>query len=240
MVVVQTNAREFCNAGGLTMVLFHGALLASVSLLLGFERNFIAASHTYDDLEPWGSHALLDPLWSTENCEIVYDGGEARRIDKVREIVRRPKLLACLRVCANDARGQNCGVCEKCIRTMTELRLVGASSPAFPVLDPRQLRSLRISFDNLVYYVEACEVAQRIGDKEVYEPLHRALRRFEIRQLAKRGDAVLLGGMMRRVLEFVRPAPKQAPLLRLYNPTYAPKLRSVSAVAPEINATKRA
>lgn len=240
LVVVQTNAREFCNAGGLTMVLFHGALLASVSLLLGFGRTFIAASHTYDDLEPWGSHALLDPLWSTESCEIVYDGGEARRIDKVREIARRPELLASLRVCANDARGQNCGVCEKCIRTMTELRLVRASSPAFPALDPKQLRSLKISFDNLVYYIEACEVAQQTGDREVYARLHRALRRFEMRQLAKRGDAVLLGGMVRRLLEAVRPTPKQAPLLRLHNPVHAPKLRSASVAGPGASTRKRA
>ncbi len=49
--------------------LSHGATLASVALALdGLLRQvLIAASTTYDQLYPWGSHPVLDPLWSTEN-----------------------------------------------------------------------------------------------------------------------------------------------------------------------------
>jgi hypothetical protein len=241
LVPVQTNAREFCNAGGLTMMLFHGALLASVALLLGFSRNYIAASHTYDDLEPWGSHAMLDPLWSTERTEIVYDGAESGRLEKVRAISGDPELLSSLRVCANGERGRNCGKCEKCVRTMTELRLVGVSSPAFPALSPGQLRSVKITFDNLVYYVEACRVAQQIGDKEIAAALRGALRRFEVRQLAKQADAVLLGGVVRRLLDAVRPAQKSPALLRPKNAGHAAKLReAVRITAATADSRKRA
>jgi hypothetical protein len=214
LVPVRTNAREFCKANGLTMILFHGALLASVSLLLGFEHNYVPASQTYDDLDPWGSHALLDPLWSTESSEIIYDGGEARRIDKVRAVVEDPRLLASLRVCPGNGGGSNCGKCEKCLLTMTALRLVDATTPAFPKLSMERLRKLAVNFDSLEYYLEMYEVAQQVGDSAVEKSLRSALRRFEVKQILKRTDAVLLGGSMRRLLSAVRGKATAPALLR--------------------------
>lgn len=218
LVTVRTNAREFCKANGLTMILFHGALLASVSLLLGFGRNYIPASQTYDDLEPWGSHALLDPLWSTEASEIVYDGGEARRVDKVAEVARHPELLASLRVCSAGT-GANCGACEKCLLTMTALRLVGAHTSAFSALDLDRLRKLKVTLDNLEYFIEMWDVARQTGDRELERLLDRSLHHFEARQIFKRADAIFLGGAVRRLLGGMREKPKQSPLLRPEDPT---------------------
>ena len=79
----------------------HGAVLASVALALPglFARVLIAASTTYDQLYPWGSHPVLDPLWSTERLEVVHDGCEMGRIDKVRFIAGSQLVLDTLRVC---------------------------------------------------------------------------------------------------------------------------------------------
>ncbi len=218
LITVRTNAREFCKANGLTMLLFHGALLGSVSLLLGFQRNFIPASQTYDDLEPWGSHALLDPLWSTEASEVIYDGAEARRIDKVREVAQHADLLQSLRVCSTGT-GANCGQCEKCVLTSTALRLVGASTPAFPKLDLDRLKGLKINLDNLEYFVEMSEVAGQIGDRELQNVLDASLRRFEAKLILKRADAVFFGGAVRRLLGGMREKPAHPPLLRPEDPT---------------------
>ena len=38
---------------------------------------------TYAHLGPLGSHPLLDPLWSSEDVELVHDGCEATRLDKL-------------------------------------------------------------------------------------------------------------------------------------------------------------
>jgi len=220
IVPVRTNAREFCKASGLTMILFHGALLASVSVLLGFQRNYIPASQTYNDLEPWGSHPLLDPLWSTEACEIIYDGAEARRIDKVRVVAEHPDMLASLRVCPGHGAGGNCGQCDKCLLTMIALRLVRAQTSAFPKLDVRQTKNLLVNLDNLEFYLEMYEVAQEVGDAEIEKRLRSCLRRFEMKQLAKRADAVFLGGMVRRLVGGFRGTPSKSALLRPEDPAH--------------------
>lgn len=219
LVPVRTNAREFCKTNGLTMILFHGSLLASVSLLLGFGRNYIPASQAYDDLAPWGSHALLDPLWSTEASEIIYDGGEARRIEKVAAVAQHPELLSSLRVCSRGT-GANCGECDKCLLTLTALRLVGARTPAFPTLNLDRLKKVKVNLDNLEYFVEMWEVAKQAGDLRIQKLLDNSLHRFEAKQILKRADAVFLRGTVRRLVEGLREKPKQAPLLRPEDPIH--------------------
>ena len=108
---------------------YHGSVLACVALLLGrqFERVYIPSSHTYAELMPWGSHPLTDPLWSTETTEIVHDGCEATRVEKVRAIAASDTVLRHLHVCGgNKEAAFNCGKCEKCLRTMVNLYLAGA------------------------------------------------------------------------------------------------------------------
>jgi hypothetical protein len=53
--------------------------MASVALLFQhrFSKVLIAATNSYAELTPWGTHQLLDPLWSTELMEFEHDG--ARR-----------------------------------------------------------------------------------------------------------------------------------------------------------------
>jgi hypothetical protein len=80
---------------------------------------------------PWGSHPLVDPLWSTGTVEIVHDGCEATRSDKAARIATSETALRHLRVCwgyreAYDRGIYNCGHCAKCLRTQVDLYLAGA------------------------------------------------------------------------------------------------------------------
>jgi hypothetical protein len=104
--------------------LSHGGALASVALALdGFLRQIaIAATTTYDQLYPWGSHPVLDPLWSTETMQVIHDGCEMNRIDKVGAIARSRLVLETLRVCPD----YNCGQCIKCLPTIIDLMVAGA------------------------------------------------------------------------------------------------------------------
>jgi hypothetical protein len=106
----------------------HGAGLASVALALGsmFRRVLIAGSNTYDELEPWGTHPVLDPLWATERVSFVHDGCEADRTEKVRFIAQSSLVLDTLRVCPGYTAEYNCGRCRKCLRTMIDLLLADA------------------------------------------------------------------------------------------------------------------
>ncbi|WP_380282314.1 hypothetical protein [Kitasatospora purpeofusca] len=126
-VRVETNLRAF-TAPLVRWEDFHGAALAATALalqgLLG--RCLIAASFEYRHLPPYGSHPVLDHLWSTEALEIVHDGADATRTQKVaRRLARSDLALRNLAVCWRDRPGRNCGACEKCLRTMVALELAG-------------------------------------------------------------------------------------------------------------------
>lgn len=136
---------------------YHGAALAAVALALAPNHGkvYIASSYSYADLHPWGSHPLLDPLWSTEAVQIVHDDLETR-IDKLRLLVQYPEVLARLRVCWQNVGKYNCGCCEKCIRTMLALRALGVDHCAvFPdTLTPELVRQQELNDDAVLYWRE--------------------------------------------------------------------------------------
>lgn len=135
----------------------HGAAMAAVAHALApiHRKAYIASSHSYGDLHPWGSHPLLDPLWSSEAVRIVHDGGETR-IEKLRSLTQYPEALSRLRVCCEKLGDYNCGLCEKCIRTMLGLRAIGVDrSAAFPdTLTPRLVREQGLNNDNVLHWRE--------------------------------------------------------------------------------------
>jgi len=130
LIEVETNVRSLADRH-FPWKFYHGSMLASVALLLApqMQKVYIASSDSYATLIPWGSHPLLDPLWSTEETELVHDGLEANRLEKVAKIASSDVAMRYLRVCfpwSNGAGAYNCGVCEKCLNTMACLRSAGA------------------------------------------------------------------------------------------------------------------
>jgi hypothetical protein len=126
--------------------LCHGAALASIGHLLGphFGKFYIAAATTYADLYPFGTHPVLDPLWSSESVRYVHDGCSATRIRKLDRIAHWDAGLRALNVClGRDATGYNCGRCEKCLRTMIGLEIVGAPARSAPFAE--RLDLLRVA-----------------------------------------------------------------------------------------------
>jgi hypothetical protein len=145
LVVVDTNVRSLTQPAAYWPD-YHGAALASVALalqgLLG--RCLIAASDIHPT-PPWGSHPVLDHLWSTEALEIVHDGAEATRTEKVvRQIGRSQLALETLSVCWRSEPGHNCGVCEKCLRTMASLEVAGRLSQCTTLPQTLDLQALRV------------------------------------------------------------------------------------------------
>lgn len=147
VVRIETNMRDLLDTCGDWGALTHGAALAAVGHAMPqeFRRLLIASSDGSPDPAPWGSHPRLDPLWSNSRCAFVHDGCESGRIEKIRRIAESEIALQTLRVCWKNSEGQlNCGRCEKCIRTMIALRVVGALDrcPSFaaPLRVHRMLR----------------------------------------------------------------------------------------------------
>ena len=129
----------------------HGGCLAAAALCLrkGLDRMYVPSTYDGDNLFPWGSHPDIDHLWSTESLNIVHDGAETSRANKVAEqIAHSPSALRYLRVCYLNERGSyNCGRCDKCLRTMLNLYLAGVLDRAetFPhSIDPGHLATMAI------------------------------------------------------------------------------------------------
>jgi hypothetical protein len=207
LIPVATNARDFCRHVGVSMTVLHGALMASIALFLGFAKTYIASSHTYAELIPWGSHPLLDPLWSTDTSRIIHDGAEASRTEKIRRIAKNQEALDWLRVCGNDTVDYNCGSCEKCLRTMMSLRMLGASSAALPALrSMRDIRKIKLGDRNeWLYAQDNHALATSVGDRDAMRALGRLLRRYETRRFVKRMDELMFRGSLRAVLRGKRP-----------------------------------
>ena len=80
------------------------------------------------NLMPAGTHPMADHLLSADRLEIVHHGAATRRIEKVAALIEWPETYHGLHVCMNmkEYDGvQNCCRCEKCLRTMTMLEVLG-------------------------------------------------------------------------------------------------------------------
>ena len=167
----------------------HGAAMAGVALLVSplFRKVYVSATHTYPHLRPWGSHPLLDPLWSTEAVEIVHDGCEATRVDKAALISTNDVALKYLRVCYQNRKDElrgvyNCGKCEKCLRTKINLHLVGAldrCKTLDPALDMAAIALMPLPNDGFRRYAsDNLELAQQLqADPALITALQAALNR---------------------------------------------------------------
>lgn len=200
LVPVRTNIRELASRERISNHLFQGAILGSIALVLGYRTTFIGATFTYGHLTPWGSHPLLDPLWGTESVDIVHDGAEARRTEKLALITKTPAALESLRVCLSNSSEYNCGRCPKCLRTMATLRLLGVSAPTLPPLpSPRPIRKLTLARSSERFFLEDnYDLAVRKGDRPLARALGSALRKARILEALREWDTRAFSGRARR------------------------------------------
>lgn len=114
----------------------HGCALISPLLVLSPDINKVIISSTdiYDFAKrhPWGSSPLTDPCISNNRMFVEHYGCHLRRIDKIRKIIQNQACLRSCRVCYQNSLEYNCGVCEKCLRTMLPLLLLGVPSSQVP------------------------------------------------------------------------------------------------------------
>lgn len=108
--------------------IYHGTALIGTAHVLGHKaaKFYVPASHTYRDLMPWGSDPRIDHLLSTETVEVVHDGAGYKRTEKTAAISAWPVTYEHLRVCTKVGKMVNCSRCEKCLRTMVTLDMMGA------------------------------------------------------------------------------------------------------------------
>lgn len=172
-----SNLRRFLNPHLSWSKMSHGATISSFATLLTSHHNlfYFPASYSYADQYPWGSHPLVDPLWSTEYLAIVHDGAEASRVQKTRRIAHNTSAQKHLRICFQRKGNYNCGRCSKCMRTKLGLKLEGMLDK-FETLDhdvdTAHLKTLGIkSQSDLIFARENYEFALEKGNESISDAL---------------------------------------------------------------------
>lgn len=147
LIEVETNLRQFGQPHVSWQRAYYGAALASVALLLEprVSRVYLAGTNTTSQLRPEGSHPDIDPKWGNGAVEIIHDGLNASRFDKIRAIAEWPAALTHLRVCyQKNETAPNCGRCRKCLWTMMLLRAAGHLDRTTTFAVPLDMAALRL------------------------------------------------------------------------------------------------
>ena len=201
LIPVETNAKRVTDQRKISWAMAQGLILASMGSLLKCKRIYIGSGNTYNHLIPWGTHPLTDPMWSTESTEIIHYGAGFGKGEKMIDLCKNQNILDNLQVCWRNPH-RNCGECEKCVRTMTGLYLLEASSKTLPKLD--NLNKLSI-FRNSAgesggETLEALlALAKNVQNKEVQRIMRNHLRRYHMLQIIVMVDRFFLGGRFRQI-----------------------------------------
>lgn len=135
---VRTNLREH-----LRTCWEHSFLCALVATLGHFKKVagtcIVGSGVPYDYLViPWGSSPVTDHLLNAGDLAVMHDGASHSRTEKVAEIAEWSEGVANLRVCwQGPKKGENCGRCEKCIRT--KFNFLATSNPVPDCIPGRDL-----------------------------------------------------------------------------------------------------
>lgn len=112
--------------------------LAACLYMLGeeFDYGLIGSSYPYDAMIlPKGATPLTDSLIRGDHFSTIHDGCGYARIDKIGMLANNKSACEVLKVCYEGAdQGQNCGICEKCVRTRMNFWAMGydGALPCFP------------------------------------------------------------------------------------------------------------
>jgi hypothetical protein len=166
-----------------------GSGLAATALCLsgGLDYVCIPSTYSYGDFVPIGSTPLTDERFSTERLQIVHDGAELPRTEKIARIVEwdRDLALAHLRVCAQNRGGAyNCCKCWKCVRTAVPLAYLGVfdEAPTFPDKSTAHWEAV-LEADSMPFVEENLQFGRNHNTKpELTALLEQIVRRRRFRQ----------------------------------------------------------
>lgn len=141
------------------------SLATPILYIKGIKNIYFASTYTLDNLDkPCASRPSIDEAIKIAQTSVVHDGIEANRLQKVLNIVKfyKGKPNPKIHICWEQQSGLNCGVCNKCIRTMMELLCAEASPNEYGIpftdstiaLIKQKLLDGSLKLNNLDFYKE--------------------------------------------------------------------------------------
>lgn len=109
-------------------------------------KYYISSSYSYTEMINYGTRsrgkdwseyadAYALPLMCSSNCQIISDGCQFTRCEKMEYIADWNFSKKYLNVCSSNIDSHNCGVCAKCIRTLQEIEALGKLEEYSEVFD---------------------------------------------------------------------------------------------------------
>lgn len=120
---------------------------------------YASAGYSYSDfhledipIDCCGSYEILSlPVFSTHQLRVYSEGEGMNRMEKLQDIVKYTPSYKYLNVCLKD--GDNCGTCEKCVRTILGLYAIGKLDLYNKVFDVEYFKKNKDwYFKELIYY----------------------------------------------------------------------------------------
>ena len=142
-----------------------------------FAKYYYSSSHKYEEcfVGPAGDMSYHDPislqLLSTENLEFLSVGNQYSRAEKTKKISEFEPTYRHLNVCWID-QANNCSQCEKCLRTLLTLELIGKLDKYRNIFDLELYKKVRDYFILKInqnkqdyYYKDILDYAEELGIK---------------------------------------------------------------------------
>ncbi len=188
---------------------YHGSFLSAIAHAFAPRFTVASIASTYDmaHLEPWGSHPLIDPLYSNTNLQIRHENAALSRLEKTQLVGEWDVAVEQLRVCnekTSYSKGNyNCGKCEKCVRTMTALLSLNLLNRANTFVEKNVSKEMLL---NTCYlsdsyevncYRELIEPLTKLGRYDLVDGIEQIIDRYYERDLKgqiKRLDRILFKG----------------------------------------------
>ena len=199
LIPIYTNIRSLEEDTEFFLSQFHGAILGAVAHAIS-QRLTSATISSSDDipnlsllkrqnLKPFGSHPLTDPNYSSSELRIRHEGLTLSRLDRTKLVVDWDVALQHIKVCQPNWPGENCGQCEKCVRTMLALVALGAldKTGAFPHNDVSEEMVSKIKINRPLIensysveddYLELIPFLRKRGRHDLVRAIERLIERY--------------------------------------------------------------
>lgn len=154
---------------------------------------FLSSDHDISNIYPFSSHPLVNPHFSSFNLRFELANTALSRFERSELVSKWDLALKHLRVCNKpeyySADTLNCGQCEKCIRTMLALQILGVleRASAFPVhsVSAEQIeRCGQLEPNTFFFWSELIDPLKMLGQHGLLEAVEQKIGHYH--QAAKR------------------------------------------------------
>lgn len=180
LVIVDSNLHRFRHSDDKATMMFIAMYSCVLSLQNAIRHYYIPSGCSYQGIKDYGDRAhhndlatacdsYLIPLIQTERTELIVDGCQRRRVDKIADLVdwdiARKYLNVCLAQKSEDTK--NCGICPKCLRTLLTLEILGKLDDFAELFDMEAYNQRSLNYkahclemaDHDIFYRELVDLA---------------------------------------------------------------------------------